>query len=442
MVVQNDILESNNGVEVRRQAYIGTARTILSLYLRSLVKVSVSPVPVWDIIYDLFSLPGGGVGRVEGEKWISSFFLRAEQLLLFPHVKQTLRGPPDEINPRSQEMDFNLAAILYLTACYDQVASRHLLLWPCSERWGCPGKNAVGGPPTLFALALLVLGQVLKNHHHPSNSEPSLWQHHASKFYSSLVLFYSTFGENSVYYSTFNDPIIKHSAHPYIPYTCRQFPLARGFSAKINSLSPSHANACPSSLYHTHPATPLSSSHTGFTPLPACPNEAFHPLKGAQAWDVENSWWLLAASAKQLYDGSGDVFSLYFLFFQSLVSAELKFRKWNSTGQGPEQLDITVRLALLWKDKVITWFPEVPSSLTILWLCWASLKRSLSVTARCNYKSNEVTKQEHDPLKLKSSFSGIKCFHEWNRWSFISGVFFTYKYYVAFSVDTAYYFFI
>lgn len=169
MVVQNDILESNNGVEVRRQAYIGTARTILSLYLRSLVKVSVSPVPVWDIIYDLFSLPGGGVGRVEGEKWISSFFLRAEQLLLFPHVKQTLRGPPDEMNPRSQEMDFNLAAILYLTARYDQVASRHLLLWPCSERWGCPGKNAVGGPPTLFALALLVLGQVLKNHHHPSN---------------------------------------------------------------------------------------------------------------------------------------------------------------------------------------------------------------------------------------------------------------------------------
>lgn len=62
-MVQNDILERSNGVEVRRQAYIGTARIILSLYLRSLVKVrwvSVSPVPVGDIIYDLFSLPVGG----------------------------------------------------------------------------------------------------------------------------------------------------------------------------------------------------------------------------------------------------------------------------------------------------------------------------------------------------------------------------------------------
>lgn len=72
MVVQNDILESNNGVEIRRQAYIGTARIILSLYLLSLVKVrwvSVSSVPVGDIIYDLCFLPGwGGVGRVEGEK--------------------------------------------------------------------------------------------------------------------------------------------------------------------------------------------------------------------------------------------------------------------------------------------------------------------------------------------------------------------------------------
>lgn len=68
-MVQTDILESNNGVEIRRQAYIGTARIILSLSLVKVRWVSVSSVPVGDIIYDLCFLPGwGGVGRVEGEK--------------------------------------------------------------------------------------------------------------------------------------------------------------------------------------------------------------------------------------------------------------------------------------------------------------------------------------------------------------------------------------
>lgn len=276
-----------------------------------------------------------------------------------------------------------------------------------------------------------MLGQVLKNHQHPSNSKPSLWQHHAAKFYNSLVLFYSTFREDSVYYSTFIDPIIKHSAHPYIPSTCRQFPLARGFSAKINSLSPSHANTCPSSLYHTYHSTGISSAHTGFSALPACPNEAFHPLKGSQAWDVENSWWLLAASARQLYDGNGDVFSSYFLFFWSVVPAELKFWDmelgWTRPWAAQYYCDISLALKR-GGDYLISRGPFQPNcSVTLLGISNPALKRSLSVTARCNYKSNGVTKQEHDPLKLKSSVSGIKCFHEWNRSSFISGVFSTYS---------------
>lgn len=245
------------------------------------------------------------------------------------------------------------------------------------------------------------------------------------------MLFYSTFGENSVYYSIFIDPIIKHSAHPYIPSTCRQFPLARGFSAKINSLSPSHANTCPSSLYHTHPATPPSSSHTGFTALPACPNEAFHPLKGAQAWDVENSWWLLAASAKKPYDVSGDAFSLYFLFFSKfgLCWTEIQEMELNWTRPWAAWYYCDISLTLKrGGDYLISRGPFQPNcSVTLLDISNPALKRSLSVTARCNYKSNGVTKQEHDPLKLKSSVSGIKCFHEWNRWSFISGVFSSYS---------------
>lgn len=106
-------------------------------------------------------------------------------------------------------------------------------------------------------------------------------------------------------------------------------------------------------------------------------NETFHPSKGSAgilpgACKTLGGFWQLRQSNFTMAQVMPSLWISWLSEDWSLLNWSSVGRRQNSTGQGPEQLNITLTLALLWTGNVTTWFSEVPSSLTVLWLCRTS----------------------------------------------------------------------
>lgn len=142
-----------------------------------------------------------------------------------------------------------------------------------------------------------------------------------------------------------------------------------------NKLSPSFANTfvplrciiC-TQPFHWH----IVGSHWFHGSASLC-NETFHPLKVVQTFCLEpgklSDFWQLRQSNFTVVLVMPSLWIFWLSEDWSLLNWSSVGHRQNSTGQGPEQLNITLTLALLLTGNMTTWFSEVLSSRTVLWLC-------------------------------------------------------------------------
>lgn len=186
--------------------------------------------------------------------------------------------------------------------------------------------------------------------------------------------------------SAFIDPIVKGSTHPYIPFTCRQFPYSKRILSQ-NKLSPSFANTFVPLHYiictqpfHWH----IVGSHWFHGSASLC-NETFHPLKVVQAFCLEPGkpgFWQLRQSNFTMAMVMPSLWISWLSEDWSLLNWSSVGHRQNSTGQGPEQLNITLTREY---DYPIFRGPFQPNCcVTLSDVPTSMVERFLSVTARCN----------------------------------------------------------